>query len=123
MTGHTTPGTPVGLDVQGLSKSFGSTQVLDGVDLVAREGITAVLGPSGCGKTTLLRLVAGFLEPDAGTITIGDRVVAGAGRPVPARGRRVGYVPQEGALFPHLDVTANVGLRAASRRARRRPRA
>jgi iron(III) transport system ATP-binding protein len=103
-------GKAIGLRVAGLSKSFGGTQVLDGLDLVVRDGITAVLGPSGCGKTTLLRLVAGFLDPDAGTIAIGDRVVAGAGRPVPARGRRVGYVPQEGALFPHLDVTANVGF-------------
>jgi len=98
------------LRLTGLRKSFGETRVLDGLDLHVRDGITAVLGPSGCGKTTLLRLVAGFLEPDAGTITIGDRVVAGEGRPVPARGRRVGYVPQEGALFPHLDVTANVGF-------------
>jgi iron(III) transport system ATP-binding protein len=85
--------------------------VLDGVDLTVRDGITAVLGPSGCGKTTLLRLVAGFLDPDGGTVSIRGRVVAGAGRrPVPARSRRVGYVPQEGALFPHLDVTANVGF-------------
>jgi iron(III) transport system ATP-binding protein len=99
-----------GLRVAGLAKSFGETLVLDGLDLTVTDGITAVLGPSGCGKTTLLRLVAGFLEPDAGTIAIGDRVVAGAGRPVPARSRRVGYVPQEGALFPHLDVAANIGF-------------
>ncbi len=99
-----------GLRVAGVTKSFGTTTVLDGLDLEVNDGITAVLGPSGCGKTTLLRLVAGFLDPDKGTITIGERVVAGGGRPVPARLRRVGYVPQEGALFPHLDVTANVGF-------------
>jgi iron(III) transport system ATP-binding protein len=99
-----------GLRVKGLTKAFGSTTVLVSLDLHVTDGITAVLGPSGCGKTTLLRLVAGFLDPDAGTIAIGDRVVAGEGRPVPARLRRVGYVPQEGALFPHLDVTANVGF-------------
>ena len=99
-----------GLRVKGLTKAFGSTTVLVSLDLQVTDGITAVLGPSGCGKTTLLRLVAGFLDPDAGTIAIGDRVVAGEGRPVPARLRRVGYVPQEGALFPHLDVTANVGF-------------
>ncbi len=98
------------LEVAGLAKSFTATPVLAGIDLVVHEGITAVLGPSGCGKTTLLRLVAGFLEPDAGTIIIGGRQVAGGSRPVPARSRRVGYVPQEGALFPHLDVTANVGF-------------
>ena len=99
-----------GLRVKGLTKAFGSTTVLASLDLHVTDGITAVLGPSGCGKTTLLRLVAGFLDPDAGTIAIGDRVVAGEGRPLPARLRRVGYVPQEGALFPHLDVTANVGF-------------
>jgi iron(III) transport system ATP-binding protein len=110
-----------GLRVEGLRKSFGDTRVLDGLDLTVRAGTTAVLGPSGCGKTTLLRLVAGFLQPDAGTVEIGGRVVAGGGRSTPARLRRVGYVPQEGALFPHLDVTANVGFglpRAARRGAR-----
>jgi iron(III) transport system ATP-binding protein len=99
-----------GLRVAGLTKSFGDATILSGLDLDVTDGITAVLGPSGCGKTTLLRLVAGFLDPDSGTIAIGERVVAGDGRPVPARLRRVGYVPQEGALFPHLDVTANVGF-------------
>ena len=110
-----------GLVVSGLTKTFGPTTVLDSLDLEVSEGITAVLGPSGCGKTTLLRLVAGFLEPDGGTIAIGDRVVSGSGRTVPARSRRVGYVPQEGALFPHLDVTANVGF-GLPRGSRRGPR-
>jgi iron(III) transport system ATP-binding protein len=115
------PGRAAGLRVQGLRKSFGDTVVLDGVDLDVPDGITAVRGAAGCGKTTLLRLVAGFLEPDGGTITIGDRMVAGGGRPVPARRRRVGYVPQEGALFPHLDVSANVaiGLARGERRSAR----
>lgn len=90
-------------------RRFGDTTAVDGVSLTVPEGsITAVLGPSGCGKTTLLRLIAGFLEPDAGTIAVGDRVVAGQGRSVPPQRRRIGYVPQEGALFPHLDVAANI---------------
>ncbi|GHE75881.1 Fe(3+) ions import ATP-binding protein FbpC [Amycolatopsis deserti] len=111
------------LTLSGIAKSFGSTRVLDGIDLhVPEHSLTAVLGPSGCGKTTLLRLIAGFADPDRGTITFGDRIVAGQGRPVPARRRRVGYVPQEGALFPHRTVGANItfGLPRRARRAGRR---
>jgi iron(III) transport system ATP-binding protein len=99
------------LTLSGVTKAFGSTAVLCGVDLhVPARTLTAVLGPSGCGKTTLLRLVAGFDEPDSGTVALAGEVVAGAGRPRPAQHRRVGYVPQEGALFPHLSVAANVGF-------------
>ena len=99
------------LTLSGVTKAFGSTEVLRGVDLhVPARTLTAVLGPSGCGKTTLLRLVAGFDDPDAGTIALGGATVAGAGRPRPPQHRRVGYVPQEGALFPHLSVAANVGF-------------
>ncbi len=97
----------VGID--GLGRSFGSHAVLRGVDLAVEDGeIMAILGSSGCGKTTLLRIVAGFLEPDEGTVSFGERVVAGPRRSVPAQHREVGYVPQEGALFPHLDVRANI---------------
>lgn len=99
-----------GLAISGVSKAFGATPVLKDVTLDVPSGLTAVLGASGCGKTTLLRLVAGFLAPDAGTITIGAQTVAGGGRSLPPKARRVGYVPQEGALFPHLDVAANVGF-------------
>ncbi|MCW2621221.1 MAG: Fe(3+)-transporting ATPase [Frankiales bacterium] len=109
----------IALELRGVTKSFGSTPVLQGIDLdIAAGSLTAVLGPSGCGKTTLLRLIAGFAAPDAGIIRFGDRVVFGAGRMVPARDRKVGYVPQEGALFPHLSVAANVtfGLPRAQRR-------
>ena len=99
------------LTVSGVTKAFGATPVLAGVDLhVPARSLTAVLGPSGCGKTTLLRLVAGFDDPDTGTITLGDAVVAGAGRSRPPQHRRVGYVPQEGALFPHLSVAGNVAF-------------
>lgn len=102
---------------------------LDGVDLEVRQGsITAVLGPSGCGKSTLLRVVAGTERLDAGRIEIdGTRVVEadGSRHPlhVPPEQRRTGLVPQEGALFPHLDVAGNVafgihGMHRDQRRAR-----
>ncbi|MFO1538130.1 MAG: ABC transporter ATP-binding protein [Actinomycetota bacterium] len=95
----------------GVTKAFGGRTVLDGIDLEVEPGtITAILGPSGEGKTTLLRIVAGFETADAGTVAIRGQVVDGAGRPVPPHRRRVGVVPQEGALFPHLSVGANVGF-------------
>lgn len=99
------------LVVQQLRKSYGRSVVLDGVDLVVPTGsIAAVLGPSGGGKTTLLRLIAGFEQPDSGVISIDGQVVASSTVNVPAERRRVGVVPQEGALFPHLDVAGNVGF-------------
>jgi iron(III) transport system ATP-binding protein len=111
------------LTVQDLTKSFGRTPVLTGVDLHVPSGsFTALLGPSGCGKTTLLRLVAGFDDPGSGTIAIGDRTVVGAGRSVPARSRGIGYVPQEGGLFPHLTVAANVAFGLPRRQRRDRDR-
>lgn len=107
------------VNVHDLRKSFGSVEVLRGVGLHIPAGsLTAVLGPSGCGKTTLLRLVAGFERPDAGTVEVGGQTVAGKGTFVAPERRKVGYVPQEGALFPHLDVAANLtfGLPGGSRR-------
>jgi len=102
----------------GLRKSYGRTVALAGVDLTVRSGsLTAVLGPSGCGKTTLLRCVAGFESCDAGDIIIAGRSVT----TLPPHRRRVGIVPQEGALFPHLNVFDNVayGLDRAVRRSGR----
>ena len=99
------------LVVRGLSKSFGATPVLRGVDLTVPEGaLAAVLGPSGCGKTTLLRVVAGFETADAGEVVIGGQPVCGPGVNVAPERRQVGMVPQEGALFPHLSVAGNVGF-------------
>jgi iron(III) transport system ATP-binding protein len=106
--------------VTGLHKAFGSHRVLTGVDLEVPAGsLTAILGPSGSGKTTLLRLLAGFERADAGTITIGDMVVEGPGTYVAPERRRIGYVPQEGSLFPHLTVEANVGFGLGARERRR----
>jgi iron(III) transport system ATP-binding protein len=99
------------IELRGASKAFGTTRVLERVDLdVPERSITAVLGASGSGKTTLLRLIAGFEALDGGSITIGDRLVDDGSRSVPAQHRGVGYVPQEGALFPHLTVRGNVGF-------------
>ncbi len=99
------------LQVRGLTKHFGAVTALDQVDLAVPTGtLASVLGPSGCGKTTLLRLVAGFEAPDAGTVELAGTTVAGPGTWVPAQARRIGYLPQEGALFPHLDVARNIGF-------------
>ena len=103
------------LTVAGLTKRYGRTVALSGVDLTVKSGsLTAVLGPSGCGKTTLLRCVAGFESSDAGDIIIAGRSVTS----LPPHRRRVGIVPQEGALFPHLSVFDNVayGLDRTARR-------
>jgi iron(III) transport system ATP-binding protein len=97
-----------------LVAGYGSRAVLGGLDLEVPSGaFAAVLGASGSGKTTLLRVLAGFLRPDAGTVRFGGSVVAAAGPDgvfVPPERRRIGIVPQEGALFPHLSVGGNVGF-------------
>ena len=106
--------------IAGVRKSFGGQPVLRGIDLVVPQGsFTAILGPSGSGKTTLLRIIAGFERPDEGQVRLGDQVVDDAEeRWVPSEKRRIGYVPQEGALFPHLSVGRNVafGLDRGTRR-------
>jgi iron(III) transport system ATP-binding protein len=98
-----------GVQISDLHKSFGTHSVLSGLDLEVPAGsFTAILGPSGSGKTTLLRLLAGFQAPDRGTVTIGARVVDTEGAHVHPEQRKIGYVPQDGGLFPHLTVQANV---------------
>ncbi len=93
------------LAIQGLRVSYGGVPALRGVDLAVGPGeVVALLGPSGCGKTSLLRAVAGFVAPEAGTVRLAGRDVAG----VPARRRNIGLVFQGYALFPHMDVAANV---------------
>lgn len=77
---------------------------------VAKGGTTAIVGPSGSGKTTLLRLIAGFEHPDTGSISLNGNKVAGDGIWVPAHKRHVGYVAQDGALFPHLTVGQNIAF-------------
>lgn len=92
-------------------KRYGATVAVAGASVTVRSGtLVALLGPSGSGKTTLLRSIAGFEVPDAGTITIAGRRVAGDGAWVEPDQRRIGMVFQDGALFPHLTVAANVGF-------------
>ncbi|HEX5598869.1 MAG TPA: ABC transporter ATP-binding protein [Micromonosporaceae bacterium] len=110
------------LRVRGVTKRYGRVTALNDADLTVPSGtLTAVLGPSGCGKTTLLRCIAGFERIDAGEILLDERPVAQVGYHVPPQRRRVAVVPQEGALFPHLSVAANVayGLDRSSRRSGR----
>jgi iron(III) transport system ATP-binding protein len=111
------------LRTEDLCKAFGGAPVLRGVSFRAPAGqLTAILGASGSGKTTLLRLICGFERADGGTITLGGKMVAGPGLHLPPERRRVGYVAQEGALFPHLSVAENVlfGLPWRDRRDLRR---
>ncbi len=105
-------------------------RALPGFALDARfsvpNGVTAVVGPSGAGKTLTLRAIAGLLRPDAGRVACGGRVLfdAAAGVDVPARARRVGYLFQQYALFPHLSVGENVAYGLGGRpRAERAARA
>lgn len=105
------------LSIVGVTRTFGDRTVLNNVSLECSPGsITGILGPSGGGKTTLLRLIAGFDTPTAGSITIDGRTVASDSIFVPPQERGVGIVPQEGALFPHLTVGQNIAFGLTKRR-------
>ncbi|MGB3410640.1 MAG: ABC transporter ATP-binding protein [Microthrixaceae bacterium] len=121
------------LHVEGITKRFSvkaeAVDALVGVDLdVERGSFAAVLGASGCGKTTLLRIIAGFERPDAGEVWLDGQLVASSNVHVPPERRNVGIVAQDGALFPHLNVAANIAygldggwtvFRSAAHRSRR----
>jgi iron(III) transport system ATP-binding protein len=95
--------------LRGLSKRFGGQTAVDNVSLRIEHGqLVSLLGPSGCGKTTILRLLAGFTEPTAGDIAIGERVVSAPGRVLPPERRNVSMVFQSYALWPHMTVAENV---------------
>ena len=97
--------------VSGVSKSFRGTVALSDVSFeLARGEILGLLGPSGCGKTTTLRVLAGFERPDAGVVQISGASVVGGERWLPPEHRRIGVVPQDFALFPHLCVAENVAF-------------
>jgi iron(III) transport system ATP-binding protein len=97
----------------GICKSYGNSnsRVLNGLNLEVPDGaVVTVLGESGSGKTTLLRMIAGFDRPDAGTIVIDGQAVDSPDRFVPPERRQLGYVAQEGNLFPHLTIAKNIAF-------------
>ena len=112
------------LRLANVTKRYGAGAAVDGIDLTFASGrTTALLGPSGCGKSTVLRLLVALVTPDAGEITVDGKPLAG--QDIEALRRRVGYVIQDGGLFPHLTAAENVTLMArylrwdAARAARR----
>jgi len=97
------------VELRSLTKRYGSVAVVDGVSLRVEHGLlVCLLGPSGCGKTTTLRLIAGFIEPTAGQIAVGDRVVSAPGRTLPPERRNMSMIFQSYALWPHMTVAENV---------------
>jgi iron(III) transport system ATP-binding protein len=98
------------ISVDGVHVSFGDTKALTNLTLdVPAGGLLALVGPSGCGKTTALRVIAGFQDVDAGSVSIRGRQVLGPNVNVAPEKRNVGMVFQDYALFPHISVAENVG--------------
>jgi len=103
-----------GVTIRGLTKRYGDVAAVRGLDLQVKPGeLVALLGPSGCGKTTTLRLVAGFLKPEAGEIWVGERCLSSATTVIPPERRRMAMIFQSYALWPHMTVAQNIayGLR------------
>jgi iron(III) transport system ATP-binding protein len=116
MTEPAPHGTPAALAFDDVRHAYAGKVALKGVSLAIAPGeVIALLGPSGCGKTTLLRIAAGLERPLAGTVAMAGRTLAGAGLTVPPEKRGIGLMFQDYALFPHLDVAANVGFGLAGR--------
>ncbi len=108
------------LTLKGLSKRYGQTTVVDGIDLELRAGeFVSLLGPSGCGKTTTLRMVAGFVEPSSGTIAIDGRVLSSPDHVVPPEQRRMSMIFQSYAIWPNMTVFENVAFGLKVRRVSR----
>ena len=97
------------LALEHLTKRFGGLTALDDVSLRVEHGLlVSLLGPSGCGKTTALRLVAGFLAPDAGSIRMGERIISAPGKVTPPEQRNMSMIFQSYALWPHMTVAENI---------------
>jgi iron(III) transport system ATP-binding protein len=105
------------VELESLTKRFGEAAAIDGLTLTIAHGtLVCLLGPSGCGKTTTLRLVAGFIDPDSGTIRVGGRTVSEPGRSLPPERRRMSMIFQSYALWPHMTIAENVGYGLKLRR-------
>lgn len=99
------------LEIKDLGVHLGSREVLRNLTLTIPSGsFAALLGPSGCGKTTLLRTIAGLVRPSSGAIRFGKQLVSVSSLVLPPHKRNIGYLPQEGGLFPHLSVGDNIGF-------------
>ena len=97
------------VELRGLTKRYDAVAAVDNVSLRIEHGLlVCLLGPSGCGKTTTLRLIAGFVEPSAGEIAVGDRVVSSPSRTVPPERRNMSMIFQSYALWPHMTVAENI---------------
>ncbi len=98
------------VELKGLSKAYGPSNAVDDVSLqIAHGQLVCLLGPSGCGKTTTLRLIAGFIEPTAGEIVVGGKLVSSPKRTEPPERRNMSMIFQSYALWPHMTVAENVG--------------
>src|SRR5713226_3698366 len=98
------------VSLQGLTKKFTDTAAVDDLQLEIGDGeFVSLLGPSGCGKTTTLRMIAGFLEPDAGEIRVSGKVVSSVQSVVPPERRNMSMIFQSYAVWPHMTVRQNVG--------------
>ncbi|HEX3551335.1 MAG TPA: ABC transporter ATP-binding protein, partial [Candidatus Elarobacter sp.] len=105
------------VELRSLTKRYGENTVVDGVDLAIPDGaFVCLLGPSGCGKTTLLRLLAGFVAPDAGEIAVDGKRLSAPGAVVPPERRGMSMIFQSYALWPHMTVEQNVGYGLRVRR-------
>ncbi len=99
------------ISIQGLSAGYCDEAVINDITFeLAEKQLLAILGPSGSGKSTLLKTIAGFLTPMTGSITLEGVLVSSATSRIPPEKRNIGLVPQDGSLFPHLDVSANIGF-------------
>src|SRR5258707_4431720 len=98
------------LELENLSKHYGAVRSVDGIDISVEQGeFICLLGPSGCGKTTTLRMIAGFIDPDAGEIRVGGKVISSPKGVVPPERRQMSMIFQSYAVWPHMTVTQNVG--------------